>query len=116
MSIHIRRSETTVLTFQRKTTDGEVIFDLPQEICFTVKKDYRKQEFLLQKRLSDGGITFDAETGWYRILILPEDTEKLDFGKYYCDLRKTDPAEDKYLMPMTEIVICPVVTWLANTR
>ena len=112
----IRRSETTVLAFQRKDTDGNVILEKPAALCFSVKKDYRGKDALILKDLENGGIVFDAETGWYRIRILPEDTEKLDFGKYFFDIRKKDDSGEKYLCPMTELEICPVVTHRENMR
>ena len=85
-------------------------------LCFSVKKDYRGKDALILKDLENGGIVFDAETGWYRIRILPEDTEKLDFGKYFFDIRKKDDTGEKYLCPMTELEICPVVTHRENMR
>ncbi len=114
--VMIRRSETTVLQFQRTDAEGNIITEMPEALCFTVKKDYRSKEALIKKDLANGGIAFDAETGWYKIRILPEDTEKLPFGTYYFDIRKIDGEGEKYLCPMTELQICPVVTHRENMR
>ena len=83
---------------------------------FFGKKGLPRKDALILKDLENGGIVFDAETGWYRIRILPEDTEKLDFGKYFFDIRKKDDTGEKYLCPMTELEICPVVTHRENMR
>ena len=72
MRLEIRRSESTTLRFQRKDAAGSVIMDKPDDIFFTVKKHYEADQPSIQKKLSDGGILFDASTGWYRIELTTE--------------------------------------------
>lgn len=114
MEIKIARSETTILRFMRKDSEGNTITARPEDIFFTVKADYRKEEYLIQKRLSDGGIVFDSEDGYYYITLLPEDTDRLPFGRYYCDIKRKEGRDEKYLLKMTEIQLLPVVTHLVN--
>lgn len=108
--IRIRRSESVTLRFQRKDLEGNVILTAPDDIYFTVKKRYEYTNYVLQKRLSDGGISFDPNTGWYRIGITPEDTAELDFDTYYFDLKKREGETEKYIKKIDEMEICPVVT------
>lgn len=108
MEVKIMRSETAPFRFIRTTEE------LPDDIFFTVKKDYRDRDFVLQKRLSDGGIVFDSEDGHYHFTILPEDTDSLEFGSYDFDLKIKDGINEEYLIPKSTLVILPVVTHLEN--
>lgn len=47
------RGDTRKYYFQRKNADGEVITSRPDSLYFTVKKDYRAEDFLIQKTLDD---------------------------------------------------------------
>lgn len=111
MGIALRRTDSRVLAFQRKS-GGNVILDKAEEVFFTVKEHYRDTEHVLQKKLSDGGIVFDSETGWYQIPISAEDTKDLDFKTYYFDVKAIINGKEKYLMPMGTLEIVAVVTGL----
>ena len=54
------------------------------EIYFTVKKTVTNKTFVLQKKLSDGGITLEGNV--FQFIIEPEDTEELEYGKYPFDI------------------------------
>lgn len=54
------------------------------EIYFTVKKSYNTREYILQKKFSDGDII--KETNGYSLVILPNDTNKLNYGTYVYDI------------------------------
>lgn len=107
--IRIRRSESTVLKFQRKQADDTVILTTPDDLWFAVKKYPNDTHYVLQKKLSNSGIAFDSETGWYRIELTPADTDPLDFGIYYCDLKKREGNREKYLTKMLPVEICEAI-------
>lgn len=88
--MEITRGDNKTFKFQRKSKDGSVITTIPTEIYFTVKKDYSYTDFLIQKRLSNGGITFNTEDNFYRFEFTPEDTNELSFGEYVYDIEKTE--------------------------
>lgn len=50
-------------------------------IYFTVKESFFRDEFLFQKKLSDGTITKENNNYWFTIL--PEDTNNLQQNKKY---------------------------------
>lgn len=63
---------------------GVVVTDPFDDIYFTAKKTYTDKTFVLQKRLSTGGITDDGD-GHYTLFIEPDDTNRLEFAEYDCD-------------------------------
>lgn len=63
---------------------GEPVTDTFEDVYFTVKKSYSEHEFILQKRMSTGGIVYDGN-GHYTMFIEPDDTNGLSFGDYDCD-------------------------------
>lgn len=64
------------------TTPSTDVFD---DVFFTVKKYHTDRDFVLQKRMSTGGIVSDGN-GHYTLFIDPEDTNGLGFGSYDCDI------------------------------
>lgn len=62
-------------------SDIDIEFD---EMYFTVKKRYSDIQYKFQKRLSDGSI--QMLDGKYYFRIEPEDTNRLSFGDYVCDI------------------------------
>lgn len=82
------RGDTLNLKFQRKTENQEVIFENVDEMFMTFKKNRETKKSLIQKRLNHG-ITYDSETGYYHVVINPEDTDNLSYGKYYFDVEIT---------------------------
>ena len=82
MELEFIRGDTFPFKIIRKTEDQEIIKEKPDEMFFTVKKNYSEKEYKFQKRLSNGTIIYDEETNYYNIIINPEDTNDLDFGKY----------------------------------
>ncbi len=57
-------------------------------IYFTVKKDHTYHQYKFQKSLKDGTIVAIGD-GSYQFLIMPEDTNGLDFGTYVFDIQVT---------------------------
>lgn len=80
------RGDTYRFKFQRFNENGEVIEEKSQKMWFTVKKNYRTEEKLIQKTLENNEIKFDTEY-FYHIVIEPNDTSNLNYGKYVYDIQ-----------------------------
>lgn len=78
------RGDTYKFRFQRQDTNYEPILVKAEKLWFTVKKNYKTTEKLIQKTLSD--ITFDNE-GYYHVTIEHDDTKNLKYKKYVCDIQ-----------------------------
>ena len=55
------------------------------EIYFTVKNTTRANNFIFQKKLTDGDITL-GEDNYYHLTIAAEDTDELDYASYKFDI------------------------------
>ena len=55
------------------------------EIYFTMKKNYRTAEYILQKKYSRGEITVEGKDGVF--ILEHEDTATLKYGKYVYDIQ-----------------------------
>jgi len=71
--------------FLLKNPSGETFTTEPDEIYLTVKKTADDRDFIVQKRLSTGGIS-KVETGKYQFTIMPEDTNNMNYGDYAFDI------------------------------
>lgn len=78
--MNLRRGDTGKFKFQRLDAEGEPITTIADEVYFTVKKNTKTQDFLIQKTLDD--MTFDND-GTYHFTINPEDTDKLKCSDDY---------------------------------
>lgn len=88
MSIHLPRGDIRDIPFGVYTTvDGEEVIytDDFDEIYFTVKKRFTDEEYVFQKRLTDGTITRDTNY-IYHISIEADDTNNIQFGEYVFDI------------------------------
>lgn len=72
-------------SFTVRTTGGTAFTDPFDNIYLTVKKHADETEYLLQKRLSDGGIE-SMGSGVYQFTIVPGDTDQMGFGEYDFDI------------------------------
>lgn len=88
----------------------DIVFD---DIYITFKQYVNNKKALFQKRLSNGDINKDEE-GYYHFAILPEDTEKLDYGKYFFDIEvyKKEPLIKQTFVGILELT--PEVTFKEN--
>lgn len=77
------------LNFTRRNYKDETITTTPREIYFSVKENYDDENYLIQKRMTEGDIVSRGNGEW-QIRLIPRDTEKLPFGKYYCDVKVID--------------------------
>ncbi len=80
------RGDTYKFKFQRKDLNNEPILIKAQKLWFTVKRNYKTQDILIQKTLENNDITFDKE-GFYHITIEHDDTKNLKYKKYVCDIQ-----------------------------
>lgn len=85
MKISMVRGDLEAIPFELEL-DGDVIAECMDYVYFSVKKRFTDPDCLIQKKLSDGGILWDGN-GTYTIIINPEDTERLCFGSYVCDIQ-----------------------------
>ena len=90
MTISMPRGDLRIVSFTLKDADGHVPAATITEIYWTVKKTFNNREFLLQKRLSDGGIENMGE-GTYQFIIEPSDTDHMTYGQYVFDLEFVGP-------------------------
>ena len=99
--IEIVRGDTSpIYKFRLKRKDEKgykvTITDVVSEAWFTVKRDCCDSEVVIQKKLSDGGITYNEEDNYYRFQILPEDTCSLNYGTYGFDIAVKFAENDKH--------------------
>ncbi len=86
--LEMTRGDTLKFKFQRKTENEEVIKEKVDKMYFTIKRNQETKKALIQKT-SDHNITYDEVTGYYHVVIEPEDTDNLSYGKYYFDVEIT---------------------------
>lgn len=79
------RGDTTPITFSLKDANGADLEIAPDEIYFTVKTSYKTKDYVFQKRLSKGEITF--EKGMCSLILLHKDTASLNYGSYVYDIQ-----------------------------
>lgn len=77
------RGDTYKFYFQRLDANGDVIQVRANEVWFTVKKDFVTTTCEIQKKLSDGTITYDPSDYTYHITIQPEDTANFEYNTDY---------------------------------
>lgn len=96
------------LNFTRKNNNNEPITTTPTEIYFSVKENYDDERYLIQKTMTNGDIVSQGNGEW-QIRLLPSDTAKLAFGKYYCDVKVIDE------FGLNFIVVAPQVFEILDT-
>jgi len=74
--LEMTRGDTFRFKFRRQTENKEIIFEKVDKMYITIKKNQDTKKSLIQKTL-DHGITYDESTGYYHVVIEPEDTETL---------------------------------------
>ena len=81
------RGNTFAFSFQLVTADKKPIHFEPDEgeIYFTVKTAYRKNDYVIQKKYSDGDIEY-IDDGTYCVILKPDDTNEKVFGTYGYDV------------------------------
>ena len=85
MQISMARGDIYSFSFAIFIDDEPTSIEM-DEIYFTVKKHHYDTPYVIQKRLSNGGIVGDGQ-GSYSITIEPEDTDDLTIGTYDFDIQ-----------------------------
>lgn len=85
MKISMPRGDLRRVKFQAVDQKRRPVNIEFSEVYFTVKKTFYDEEFLFQKSLGAGTITFGSD-GYYRLVIEPADTDNLEFGNYVFDI------------------------------
>ena len=113
MKIEFNRGDSYERGFILKNkATGATITTAWDEIYFTVKKYNTDTEFLIQKRLTSGGIVDDGN-GHYTLFIEPADTDGMPFGAYVCDIEVVEGDYYKKTFPGS-FILNPEVTHVSN--
>lgn len=110
ISISMPRGDIRKVKFAAKA-GGELKTDFT-EIYFTVKDNFRKDNFKFQKKLSTGEISL-GEDNYYHFEIQPEDTDSEDYGTYVFDIEVVKDDEIKQTTTGT-FVITEEATYASN--
>lgn len=86
MDIELIRGDTFMFKFRRKDFNNNVITDKAEKMWFTIKKNYKTTEKLVQKTLEDKSIEF-GEDNYYHIRLEHEDTKDLKYKTYVYDIQ-----------------------------
>ncbi len=86
MEIELIRGDTFMFKFQRKNINDEVIKAQAEKMWFTVKKNYKTSDVLVQKTLKDNTIIFDKDY-FYHIVLEHDDTKNLKYKTYVYDIQ-----------------------------
>lgn len=106
------RGDTCPLKFQLVDANKDIIkLQDVDEVFFTVKKGYSANECILQKRFSTGDIV--QEESYLSLVLLPEDTERLNYGTYVYDVCVKSGDLTKTLC-IGQITLTNEVTFVSN--
>jgi len=84
--IEFPRGDTCPIKFNLVDSEGNaIILGEGDELYFTVKKTYNTQEYIFQKKYSNGGI-IQEEDGQCSLYIDTSDTNTLPYGTYVYDI------------------------------
>ena len=85
IEIEWTRGDTLPLVFNIVDENkNEIVVGNLDNIYFTLKKSYTTQQFILQKTYQAGDIV--REGNKYKLILAPEDTAILPYGKYFFDI------------------------------
>ena len=105
------RGDTIKYYFQRLDAEGNVISDTPESLYFTVKKDYKAKDFLIQKTLKD--MTFEPSDSSWHFTLEPADTDDMKYGSYVYDVQVVQDGI-KTTIAKGDFVIEEEVTFITN--
>ncbi len=108
--IEFPRGDTVPINFDLRDKNGASLNDL-DEIYFTVKQSYAKQDYILQKRLTRGEITHND--GVFALVLTHKDTASLKYGKYVYDIQIKSGDYYKTVC-IGQITLSNESTWINN--
>lgn len=112
MNITMPRGDIRPVSFTINRVSGEDVPEL-DNIYFTVKKNFKVPEVLLQKTLSSGLIE-KIDNNKYQFIIEPEDTNGLNYGSYVFDIELVSESSHIKQTFLGEFIITQEVTFSAN--
>ena len=86
VEIDIVRGDNRTFKFQRKTEQGQVITDEPNEMYITFKTNDVINDYVIQKVYSKNEIIYNSSTHYWSFELTPEDTNNLSYGIYMFDV------------------------------
>lgn len=106
------RGDTCPVSFSLLDSNGNALEPTTgDEIYFTMKKNYNSSSFLLQKKYSNGDITFNGNVGY--LVIQHTDTSNLPYGNYVYDIELMSGDLVKTLVKGT-ITLTKEATFIEN--
>lgn len=105
------RGDTCPVSFEVTDSKGNELDLSTSEIYFTLKKNYNTQNYILQKKKSNSGITVDGKKG--SLVLTHNDTAELNYGNYVYDIQIKSGDYVKTLA-MGTITLTNESTWKAN--
>ena len=113
MLICMPRGDIRDVQFSVYDNTGQIISDIPfDEIYVTFKTSTNAQNYLFQKKLSNGTV-YELEPGTYQFRIEAADTDDLKIGRYAFDIELVY-GEDIKQTTVGVLEITPEVTFAAN--
>lgn len=109
--IETTRGDTLPIEFELLTQDGLPLESDDYEIYFTLKKNFKTREYLMQKKKSTEEIV--VENGRVLIVLEHNDTAEMKYGTYVYDVQFKSGDYVKTLLK-GKIKLLDESTWKAN--
>ena len=106
------RGDIRNIKFSISSPSVSVIAEPFDEVYFTCKRGFTQQNYIFQKKLSDGSIIQDT-SGYYHLVIESEDTSALTYGEYVFDIEIVSGTTLKQTT-VGKLIITEEVTFLSN--
>ena len=114
VDIEIIRGDNKTFKFQRKTEQGQVITDEPNEMYITFKTNDVINDYVIQKVYSKEEISFDDLTGFWSFELEPKDTNNLSYGEYLFDIEIITEENKVKTICEGSLMVNPEITFASN--
>jgi hypothetical protein len=107
------RGDTCPISFDLVTEDGEQVQLNPttDEVYFTLKKNYSTQNYVLQKKYTNGDIVQNGNT--LNLVLTHTDTANLSYGKYVYDIQ-VKSGTYVHTVAIGQVTLTNESTWISN--
>lgn len=112
LKISMPRGDIRNIKFSILDSSKTIITAPFDEVYFTCKRGFTQQDYIFQKKLSDGTITQDSE-GYYHLVIESEDTTGLTYNEYVFDIQIVSGTTLKQTS-VGKLIVTEEVTFLSN--